>query len=263
MPMDENTARASYWAVMPADVLANPTLGDKAKLIYAEISRMIGPAGYCWARDKYLAERVGCSIKTVSRAIHDLAAAGLIRVEMSANHNGTERHIYAGLSPAAGGMDTSDQTPPGGMDMDDQTPMDKYDQPPPPTQYKVNNKNINISARARGRESRMITKEAAEVFTAWAGDDRALLSKLAELAKVRASQKKPYTTAQQAKLLTSKLTKLSGGDRAMMLQLLDEAIEHGWLTVYPPKGGAPAPTPGRVEESPDVTLWQPDEGTRE
>ena len=65
MPMDENAARASYWAVMPADVLANPALGDKAKLIYAEISRMIGPAGYCWARDKYLAERVGCSIKTV------------------------------------------------------------------------------------------------------------------------------------------------------------------------------------------------------
>ena len=104
----------------------------------------------------------------------------------------------------------------------------------------------------------MITKEAAGVFTAWAGDDRALLSKLEELAKVRAAKKNPYKTAQQAKLLLNKLKKLSGGDRTTMLQLLDDAIEHGWLTVYPPKGGAPAAAP--VVEAPDVSLWQPDDG---
>lgn len=260
MQMDDHATRPAYWAIMPADVLASPTLGDKAKLIYAEISRMIGPRGYCWARDKYLAERVGCSIKTVSRAIHDLAAAGLIRVEMSANHNGTERHIYAGLSPAAGGMDTSDHTPLGGMVIDDQTPMDTSDQTPFLTQYNMKNKNIYTRACARERGSRVITKEAADVFTAWAGDDRAILSKLAELAKVRAAKRNPYKTALQAKLLISKLQKLSGGDRTVMLQLLDDAIEHGWLTVYPPKGGTPAPAPGRVEESPDVTLWVPDEG---
>ena len=255
MPMDDTTARLAYWAIMPADVLANPTLGDKAKLIYAEISRMIGPRGYCWARDKFLAERVGCSPKTVSRAIHDLAAAGLIRVEMSANHNGTERHIYAGLSPAQGGMDTSDQTPPGGMDIDDQTPMDTSDQTPPATQYNMKNK---IYKDARGES--VITKEASSVFVTWAGDDRAMLSKLVELSKVRAAKKNPYKTAQQAKLLISKLTKLSGGDRGMMLQLLDDAIEHGWLTVYPPKSGTQTPAQRQVEESPDVSLWEPDDG---
>lgn len=106
----------------------------------------------------------------------------------------------------------------------------------------------------------MITKEAADTFTAWAGDDRELLHKLAEMARQRAANKKPYKTAEQAKRLISKLKKLSGGDRAAMLQLLDEAIEHGWQTVYPPKGGAPAAAPGKVVESPDVTLWVPDDG---
>lgn len=263
MQTDDRATCPAYWAIMPAAVLDNPTLGDKAKLIYVEISRMLGPQGYCWARDKYLAERVGCSTKTVSRAIHDLAAAGLIRVEMSSNHNGTERHIYAGLSPAVGGMDIHDQTPQGGMDIHDQTPMDTSVQTPPPTQYKVNNKNnISTRARARGRELPVITKEAADVFTSWAGEDRALLSRLAALAKVRAAKKNPYKTALQAKLLTRKLQKLSGGDRAIMIQLLDDAIEHGWLSVYPAKGNSPAVLSSRsqVVEAPDVSLWRPDDG---
>lgn len=260
MQIDDRTSYPAYWAMMPAAVLTNPTLGDKAKLIYAEISRLLGPDGYCWAKDKYLAERVGCSPKTVSRAIHDLAAADLIRVEMSSNHNGTERHIYAGLSPAQGGMDTHDHTPQGGMDTSDQTPMDTSDQTPPPTQYKeINNKYIPTRVRARGRERPVITKEAADVFIAWAGEDPVLFSALKELAKVRAAKRNPYETAKQATLLVNKLKKLSGGDRAVMLRLLDDAIEHGWISVYPPKDGRPVAI-GSVEEAPDVSLWQPDDG---
>lgn len=271
MEIDERAPAAAYWAVLPATVLASPTLGDKAKLIYAEISRMIGPRGYCWARDKYLAERVGCSTRTVSRAIHDLEAAGAIRVEMSANHNGTERHIYAGLSPAApseapesaekarGGIDTSGETPQGGIDTSGETRIDKYGETPQATQY--NMKNINNKYRRTSAPGREIAPEAAIIFKTWAGDDRELLQRLAAMATVRAANKKPYKTAQQAKLLVNKLKRIAGQDRALMIQVLDEAIEHGWLTVYPPKDPTPSPAAaGGLKEAPDVALWEPDDG---
>ena len=258
MATDERAPAPAYWAVMPASVLSNPSLGDKAKLIYAEISRMIGPRGYCWARDRYLADRVGCSTRTVSRAIHDLEAAGLIRVEMSANRNGTERHIYAGLSPAPGGIDTHGETPQEGIDTHGETPLDRNGETPAPIQINMKNK---IEKKGRASASAVdIAPEAKAVFKAWAGGDMELLERLAALASVRAASKKPYRTAQQAKLLVNRLKAIGGQNRALMIQALDEAIEHGWLTVYPPKDPAPSPAAGGLKEAPDVALWQPDDG---
>ena len=49
---DFRAAPGGALAFIPAMVLYDSDLTDKAKLVYAEIARLLGPDGYCWARDQ-------------------------------------------------------------------------------------------------------------------------------------------------------------------------------------------------------------------
>ena len=83
--------------------------------------------------------------------------------------------------------------------------------------------------------------EAGEVLDGYAGEDGELRERLEEFREVRRQKKKPLRTRRAASILTGKLDRLSGGDRAAKLELLDTAILHGWDSVYPLKedGGPP------------------------
>ena len=248
---DFRQAPGGALAFIPAMVLYDANLTDKAKLVYAEIARLLGPTGYCWARHQYLADVCSCSIKTVSRAIHDLAAAGYIQVEMGANKKGTERHIYIDRIAPQGGMDKNDHTV-----KNVQRGMDKNDQTPPPTQYKKNNKKTDTRAHAHARE---VPEAVDAVFRGFAGDDTVLYQRIMDLAEVRASKRNPYRTPRMAAALCSKLKRISGGNRAIMVSLLDTAVEHGWDSVYAPRDSEqprPASTTGAVKEAADVETWE-------
>ena len=41
--------RRSYWAQLPSEVRYSGELSSTAKLLYAELSALIGEDGYCWA----------------------------------------------------------------------------------------------------------------------------------------------------------------------------------------------------------------------
>ncbi len=251
---DYRTATGSAFALIPANVLYDPTLTDKAKMVYAEISRLVGTTGYCWARDQTLADVCACSVRTVSRAIHDLAAAGYIQVEIGTNTKGTERHIFVGQFAPRGGIDKNGETPQG-IDKNGETPLAKNGETPPATQYKKNNKNTDTRAHARE-----VPKVVDTVFRTFAGDDAELYQRIMALAEVRASKRNPYRTARQATMLCSKLSKISGGSRTIMVSILDTAIEHGWDSVYAPRdsdqlrqaaaGGA------AIQEAADVETWE-------
>lgn len=79
--------------------------------------------------------------------------------------------------------------------------------------------------------------EIAAVLDAYAGEDRELRERLEEFREVRKRKKKPLQTRRAAAVLTGRLDKLSAGDRAVKLALLDTAILHGWDSVYPLKEG--------------------------
>ncbi len=92
--------------------------------------------------------------------------------------------------------------------------------------------------------------EVSPVFSKYAGEDGELRERLEEFRESRKRKKKPLQTRRAAIILTGKLDKLSGGDRARKLALLDNAILHGWDSVYPLKGdeappGTDCPQPHR------------------
>lgn len=241
-----------YWAVLPAAVRHDRSLTQTAKLLYAEVSSLAQADGYCWATDKYFAELLSCSESTVSRALRTLSQAGYIRIERSSNAAGTERHIYAGLDPAAGGSRQNEGTREGTVKNDGRGPV-KNDGTPPPTQYDRNKKK-GENAPAPAREG-AVPKAALDVLTDFAADDTELREALVHFGETKRWKKKPEYAA---KLLVKKLRELSGGDRAVMLAMLDKATERGWESVFPLKEDElPKTVPRGTVEAADVADWTP------
>ena len=80
-----------------------------------------------------------------------------------------------------------------------------------------------------------VSEEVQSVLKSYVGNDRELAQLLVDFLDARVKLKKPLQTARAAKILVNKLDKLSGGDRALKIALLDNAILHNWTSVYPLK----------------------------
>lgn len=104
MSDEARTAKPGYWAVIPAVIRYDDQIPPNAKILYAEISSLIGAEGFCWATDDYFAKVFGFAERTVRDLMAALKAAGYIRVEEErGNHKVLiRRRIYAGLNPLAG-----------------------------------------------------------------------------------------------------------------------------------------------------------------
>lgn len=153
--------RRSYWAQLPSEVRYSEELSSTAKLLYAELSALIGEDGYCWATNTYFAGVLGVSERTISRMISQMEAAGFIRCEMAATDNGSERRIYAGaFFPGKGGIDKNVYTPRGGLDKIVEGGLDKNVHPNSSRLYIHDNTNPPIvppeggNARADSKKSR-------------------------------------------------------------------------------------------------------------
>ncbi|MDE7261058.1 MAG: hypothetical protein K2N78_03210 [Oscillospiraceae bacterium] len=96
-----------------------------------------------------------------------------------------------------------------------------------------NNKTENITNNPLPPEKP--SDEVAAVFDDYAGEDADLRQRLTDFQESRRKKKKPLHTQRAARILVGKLENLSGGDRAAKLALLDNAILHGWDSVYPLK----------------------------
>ena len=104
------TAKPSYWAVLPAAVRYDPKIPASAKLLYAEISALTDGRGFCWASNAYFERLYDLSERTIIRLIRALEAAGYIRIE-DADGGSATRKIYAGVNPIAETPDKNVSTP--------------------------------------------------------------------------------------------------------------------------------------------------------
>jgi len=96
----EETAKPSYWAVLPAGIRYDPEITAGAKLLYAEISSLTDARGYCWASNGYFQKLYGISEPTVQRYLRALKAGGYIKIADGDGGQG-RRKIFAGVNPLA------------------------------------------------------------------------------------------------------------------------------------------------------------------
>ena len=94
--MKENQDNVVYYSIIPATVLYNKELKANEKLLYAIITSLSNKGGYCFATNKYLAEKLDVNPKTISSWISDLKDRNFIIVELIRNENKqiVERKIY-------------------------------------------------------------------------------------------------------------------------------------------------------------------------
>ena len=84
--MDERSP--SYYAIIPASVRYDDSLPSNAKLLYGEISALVGAEGFCFANNAYFAQLYKLSERTVSALISKLQKEGYIVVDLDRDESG-------------------------------------------------------------------------------------------------------------------------------------------------------------------------------
>lgn len=96
--MDE--VRPGYYAIIPADVRYDDQIPANAKLLYGEISALIGAEGYCYASNQYFAGLYGMAEETIARLVTKLEKAGYIKRVLERDRVGqvSRRKLYLSVS---------------------------------------------------------------------------------------------------------------------------------------------------------------------
>ena len=249
-----------YFAIIPAPIRYDDSIPANAKLLYGEISTLIGPEGFCYASNGYFARLYKLSERTVSSLISTLADHHYIVVTVDRDKSGKveRRKLFLTMSAAEGHP----------VEENFYTPRKYFREGIENIFQYTNTSNTDIEIDkeipdAHGTDSKPQTDtfEVLKVFSEWLTEIgagwhpeqlEAVEQAFAGLVEMREKLKKPLATARAVRLLCNNLAKLSKRDPREMVRLLDYAVERNWLTVYPITGGTkpatPKPTKGRVYE---------------
>ncbi len=232
----------SYWGVIPGEVFHDKELTAAAKLLYLVLSSMAHKDGYCWPSNETLSSEMNLSKRRVRELLAKLQERGYIQVNIqrSTGRNEVERrYIYCGLflskdlpDPPAKICRTSGEN-----------------LPDPPAKSRIHL--IGRKNKLENNISPISPSEVLREFTAYAGDSTELLEALNGFLESRAKRGKPIDTLRAAHILTNKLDKLTGGNLAAKITLLDTATLNGWRSVYPLKAGELPALPDANEEGYD------------
>jgi hypothetical protein len=118
-----------------------------------------------------------------------------------------------------------------------------------------NNRELNKTKTKTETKTRAQTRQ--DVF-ADSNESDEIKALLADLAESRKKNKKPMTDKAK-ELLLKKLYDFSNGDERIKKAMLENAIEHGWMTVYPLKD-IPVDTPPTL--SPEEIARKQEENNR-
>ena len=244
----QELSKPGYYAVIPADVRYNDQIPANAKLLYGEISALIGADGYCYASNAYFGNIYGLSERTVRSLIGKLQEAGFLQVEMekdSQTGQVTRRKIWLKLSstderPVEEIFPTPGKNLPQGGE--------ENFQPTLYTNLSITNKERNKKERkkedAKNNSGSSQTEDfdplplyirwIGETFGNIAGKDdmNALYLAFVRFNENRKAMKKPMKTQGAVTGLCNKLRKIAKDDLQMMIELLDEATLNGWQSIY-------------------------------
>lgn len=243
--------RPGYYAIIPADVRYDESIPPNAKLLYGEISALIGKDGFCYASNSYFMKLYGFSDPTISRLISQLEKAGYIRREIEKAESGQVKRRKLFLSVSAPEIHPpikNDTTLPskiigGGIKNDGENNIyntrkekNKKEKPQPLTDEEL--RDAVVSG---------INGLATENWSAAVKND---------LFKWIMALYDPSRTVRKAHPVRSKLSvdgtfrklALSGNDPKVMIVMLCTAIEGGWQGVQVPNKGTSKPAPPKQKE---------------
>lgn len=92
--MDEN--RPGYYAVIPADVRYDDQIPANAKLLYGEISALIGADGFCYASNSYFMKIYPKRRNRSKASGFRWRSAAWIRAEEPGRQRHKRNHLYSG-----------------------------------------------------------------------------------------------------------------------------------------------------------------------
>lgn len=243
-------SKPGFYAVIPADVRYDDQIPANAKLLYGEISALIGADGFCFASNEYFQQLYGLSERTVRGLIRKLQEAGYVQVELEKNAQTGQverRKIWLKVSipeehPPANFCPTPGKNLPQGGAENFQ-----------PTLY-TNLSNTNREKENKKEKEKKKTFSEGEdfdpvpQFVDWirrsfdgqADKDtmNALYLAFARFNENRKAIKKPMKTGGAVTALCNKLTRIAKTDLRQMIELLDDATENGWQSVYDRSGKA-------------------------
>lgn len=228
----------NYYAIIPADVRYDKRLTANQKLLYAELTSLARKEGFAWASNKYLAEVFDVSTYSITRWLSQLQSCGYIKMDITKSAGNT-RKIYILEIPQEEAKPTEKSEDPIVTDAytyshecvypigtDAYTYSQKCVYPigKNAEQNNINinninkNNNINNNPPISPHEKDEDWKNAWEAFI-----------------EMRKKKKSPLTDRAKT-LIFNKLKPYSKNEQ---VEMLNEAIIHNWLSVYPrdlPKG---------------------------
>lgn len=238
--MDET--RPGYYAIIPADVRYDDQIPANAKLLYGEISALIGAEGFCYASNSYFMRIYGFSDPTITRLITQLEKAGHIKREMERDKAGqvTRRRIYLSVSvpeihPPINFDTTSHQNQgEGGIKNDGYTNTSN-------TVLKENKKE-----KAKGKKPEPLTDEQlsdavvagikAMAQPSWTPEVKNMLYRLVMVLYDPARVVKKARPVRSQAGVDGTFRKLAqAGNPQAMINMLNDAIVGGWQGVQVPK----------------------------
>ena len=254
--------KPGYYAIIPADVRYNEQLPPNAKLLYGEITALTTQQGYCYATNDYFCRLYGFSDPTITRLLKSLEDNGFIRREVIRDQTGkvASRKIWLCVSTYSaqppinfeGTLPSKLMGPP--IKIDGENNTYEYSLP-------------NASAREEPAKPQRHTLTDAQMDEAirqcvgtlaktnhWSDSEREAVCKLVqEFYSPRAMNgKPPKHTTRGINGLFRKLAPNGRCSAKAAGEMLNEAIERGWTSVYPheDRGRAPA----RAAAAPSVHL---------
>lgn len=252
--------KPNFYAVIPADVRYDEHLTPNAKLLYAEISSLIGKEGFCYASNAYFLEVFGFSEKTTSRLIATLETYGYVKRVISRDKTGKVdmRKIYltASLPCVHPPVNFEGTSPPKKGD-----PPDKIDgctNTSITNVEKENKKEKAVVSKSRtAMDGEQLTAACVEWISqaglAWPKERKndLYLALVGFYAPRESKKQAPSQTKAAFTALTNRLMRYSSGDPAVMVDMLERATGAGWKSVYPLREAAAAEAPARREDE----LW--------
>lgn len=240
-----------YYAIIPATVRYDDTLPANAKLLYGEISALVGKDGYCYATNQYFAGLFTMAEETISRLIARLEKAGHIHRTLIRDETGqiVQRRLYLKVSvperqPLDEKINTSPQKNQEGIDekvKETNTSINNI--------YKRKNKKEKSANELTVEELRPLIVDRVRQLGSQAGwspeDMNRLYTALVSFYSprpIKGGKKPPVRSALGLTSLCNKLAREGQGRLDAILGALDDAIAAGWTTAYPKadhRGSAP------------------------